>query len=573
MFRPRLAVILSLFAASISHAETFEFKHRLAEDLAQQVPVILRNFDPASGRLGKGIWICQDQNDMFPLAVAYSTPGSKYYRDAKLLEVIARTADPLIANMDANGKWTFRKKDNSTWGQIRMPWTYSRWIRTYMLVKDDLPPEVSEKWKQLLTSGYEKIGQHELTSLVNIPTHHAMGLYVAGKALERPEWCQQASEFLHRVIATQAEGGYWEEGSGPVVTYNFVYVDALGVYYSLSRDPLALTALSKAAEFHEHFTYPDGSSVETIDQRNPYHAGGTKGNVGFTFSPAGRRYLQSQWERLKNAKLGADAMAAMLAYGEEGPLDQPATASAGSLFVLRNKGVAEAATYRQGPWFVCVSALTTPLSTSRWIQDRQNFVSIYHDKAGLILGGANTKLQPAWSNFTFGDMALLQHKSGDSNPDFVPKPGLIHIPSSARLVEEPLGVDLTYGEHTCRIHIRIKSDRRLEYTIGTDAAGSQPLMAHLTLLPRMKQQVQSAAGQKIQLGQEPFAWTGQEVGGVLEYNKCRLHLPAHASVHWPALPHNPYRKDGHAEPGEGRIEVRIPFEPGTLEYKVDIEVE
>jgi hypothetical protein len=53
---------------------------------------------------------------------------------------------------------------------------------------------------------------------------------------------------------------------------------------------------------------------------------------------------------------------------------------------------------------------------SRWIQDRQNLVSLYHDKIGVILGGGNTKLQPLWSTFSVGDRAQFHHKAGDETP-------------------------------------------------------------------------------------------------------------------------------------------------------------
>ena len=66
-----------------------------------------------------------------------------------------------------------------------------------------------------------------------------------------------------------------------------------------------------------------------------------------------------------------------------------------------------AATVRHGPWFLCALAYTAPVANSRWYQDRQNLVSIYHDKTGLILGGGNTKLQPGVDKLTVGNMALL----------------------------------------------------------------------------------------------------------------------------------------------------------------------
>jgi len=62
--------------------------------------------------------------------------------------------DYLIEQQDEKGMWTFRKKDNSTWGRIYMPWTYSRWIRTFYLIKDAMPPDRRERWAKALQHGY-----------------------------------------------------------------------------------------------------------------------------------------------------------------------------------------------------------------------------------------------------------------------------------------------------------------------------------------------------------------------------------------------------------------------------------
>jgi hypothetical protein len=84
--------------------------------LVEHVPETLENFDPETGHFGKGIWICRDQDVMLPLAVVYGTKGeaNRYYKDPKLLEAIMKGGDALIDDMDANGQWVFRKKDNST---------------------------------------------------------------------------------------------------------------------------------------------------------------------------------------------------------------------------------------------------------------------------------------------------------------------------------------------------------------------------------------------------------------------------------------------------------------------------
>lgn len=559
-----LAIVVAslLLMPSPARGGDLQYKERLLDLLATRVPGILASFDAQTGRFGSGIWTCQDQHPMYPLAVAYATPGkgNRYYQDPKLLEVIVKSGGPLLENMDARGQWVFAKKDGSTWGNIWMPWTYSRWIRTFALIRDRMPPESRAAWTDALALGYSGIGKHELGHIHNIPAHHAMGLYIAGRTLDRSEWCTQAADFLAKVAASQSPGGYWSEGEGPVVVYNFVYVDALGTFYALSRDERVLPALERAAAFHRRFTYPNGSNIETIDQRNPYHETVAQGNVGFTFTPAGRSYLENQWTQSGWERLDPDLIASLLLYGAEGPLE-PAGQSEGT-FVLKEGGADRAATIRRGPWFLCLSAYTAPVSTSRWIQDRQNMASIYHDRVGLIAGGGNTKLQPAWSSFTVGDTALLAHAAGDTNPTFTPKGPLFHVPQAAELLDgDPPGLKLTCGPETCFIRLRIQDRETLEYEVETTAAGELPVIAHLTLLPDLDAPLQTAAGSSRATGAESWALSPDQIAGYFTYRGCRWELPVDASLHWPALPHNPYRIDGRADPAEGRLEIRIPLNP------------
>jgi hypothetical protein len=197
-----------LFILRSAGAAEFTYRDRLLDHLVEKVPGILESFDSDSGRFGTGIWICRDQHPMYPLAVAYSTKsdGNRYYKDSKLLEIIVKAGDPLIASMDERGQWIFAKKDGSTWGRIAMPWTYSRWIRTFQLVRDDMPPESRRAWTEALTIGYTEISRRCLGQVHNIPTHHAMGLYAAGKVLDRPAWCAQAARYMRSVVGRQVEG-------------------------------------------------------------------------------------------------------------------------------------------------------------------------------------------------------------------------------------------------------------------------------------------------------------------------------------------------------------------------------
>ncbi len=569
-----LIAIPAILMTANAEAAEFKFKDEIVSVLVKYVPGILESYDAETGHFGSGIWLCTDQNPMYPLAVAYAyeAPANKYYKDKELLEVIMKAGDALIDDADEMGRWEFRKKDGSTWGMILMPWIYSRWIRAYALIKDDMPPDRHERWTKALTLGYTSIIQQAINRIHNIPTHHAMGLYVAGKALDRPEWCEQASGFMMKVVDKQAEGGYWSENKGPVVSYNFVYIDALGTYYALSKDERVLPALEKSSTFHSYFVYPNGDRVETVDERNPYHTGIATGNVGFTFSPEGRAYLKQQWSLYGMDRLPADLIASLLLYGEEGPAAEAPPSESEHLDVLREGGADKAATLSYGPWFVCLSAYTAPVLESRWIQDRQNVVSIFHEKTGLILGGGNTKLQPAWSNFTVGDMDLLKHKAGDTSPDFAPKGELYHVPSEATLVREPdVGLNLRYGQEECRIRVRPRDSRTLEYQIEATASSGLPVIAHLTLIPHLKETLETGGGEKVTLGESPLNFTSEQLGGTLTHAGYTLHLPGNATLHWPALPHNPYRKDGSATPAEGRIEIRIPFDKQNSAYTITIE--
>jgi len=559
-------------AAADGHAAEVGFRDRCLADIVRAVAEILASQDPRTGRFGAGIWLVTDQDVMLPLAAAWATkgPGNPYYRNPQVLQAIMAAGDALIADQDETGQWEFRKKDGSTWGKIYMPWTYSRWIRSYGLIRDAMPPERRERWVKGLRLGFAGISRDRLRHVHNIPSHLAMALYFAGRYLDEPAWMEQAAEFMHKVVAAQHPDGYWSEHSGPVINYGFVYVDAVGTYYAASGDAAVLPALRKSAIFHMNFTYPDGTPVETVDERNPYHAGHVVPNAGFTVTAEGRAYVAQQLRLQGDAPIAADYAASLLLYGKEGP-GLPAGGLEGDHdFVL---GQGSAAVRRRGPWFLVVSAMTCPVANSRWIQDRQNLFSVYHDKVGLVLGGGNTKLQPGWSTFTVGDPTLLSHRQGDEEPKFQPPPGILHVPTGAKLVMgDALGLDLEYGEQRCSVRIKVIDARHAECIWSATGPCEQPVAAHLTVLPRLKGKVARADGKAVVLGGDAFAWPAGAFGQWIEHAGFRLNVPTAAGVRWPVLPHNPYRKDGRAEASEGRLVIDLPFSSEGGEQRIGVEI-
>ncbi|HQO36582.1 MAG TPA: hypothetical protein PLG59_18105, partial [bacterium] len=187
--------------------------------------------------------------------------------------------------------------------------------------------------------------------------------------------------------------------------------------------------------------------------------------------------------------------------------------------------------------------------------------------------------------------------AGDTDPDFVPKGELYHVPGSATLIhKDALGLDLTYGPEQCAIRLNIKDPKTLEIRLESTQSSNLPVAAHWTLLPRPAEksqivlievnmanlpgeqsikagdELQTGSGEAVALTDAAIDLSADRLGGMLTYAGYRLRLPQTASVHWPALPHNPYRKDGRAEPKEGRIEIRIPFDKDHQAHSIILEI-
>jgi hypothetical protein len=544
---------------------------QLLKSLISAVPDILSS-QKENGQFGTEPWICVDQNVLLSLAAAWALEKSPYQHNPEVLSAIVRGGDALIEAQDEQGMWTFRKKDYSTWGQILMPWTYSRWILAYHLVRDAMSDDARAHWEQALLLGFEAISKTALHRIHNIPAHHAMGLYCAGIVFEREDWKAQAQTFLGKVVEAQSPYGWWSEHFGPVVRYNFKYSDALGIYYAMSEDEKVLDALERAARYHASYTYPDGSPVDTVDERNPYHSGMHLGNPGFSHTPAGRGYLMQQHALYLKAgnRFDADYAAHLLLYGGEGPIEKIAAARDRHTYRMGD----QALIVRRRPWFLSLSAFVCEPPDNRWIQDRQNFVSVFHDRTGLIVGGGNTKLQPLWSTFTVGDPSLLKHIPGDEDPDFYPTGFLLHVPdhASVREDEDTPGLILRYGPETCSVTLIPRSDTELNLIYETTSMSGSSVEAHLTLIPHLDRPLRMASGEQIQLEEEPLEWSTKGDGNWIEHAGWRLSLPRGSRAIWPVLPHTPYRKGGEATIEEARLVIALPFSPKISRYEVTLDI-
>ncbi len=415
------------------------------------------------------------------------------------------------------------------------------------------------RWDKAITLGVTGIIKHykyldDHSELQNIPAYNATGVYLAGQLLHHNDWCAAASKYLRRIAGAQDKDGFWTEHLGPVMNYNFVYVDALGLYYGMSHDKEVFPALEHAANYHANFVYPDGTPVETVDERNGYENSVPFGNVGFTFSDVGRGYLLSQYLKRKSRSEPApvDAIASIAIYGQDGPVTRP-DANANAQYIMGNN---DALTARNGPWFLCLSAYHADLSTSRWIQDRQNFLSLFHEKTGLLIGGGNSKLTPLWSTFTAGDTSLLFHKPGDEDPNFIPPKGLIHTPSDVKLDPAKNQLTLAYGDATCTVRVefvRLRPPhqnhlRAYHELIPPHRSPHPPLRPHARTVGIRPHQ--------IHFHRATFFPHPRPARRILLPPRLQNHPPAHRQTHLASPPSQPIRKRWKRHlPAEGHLPV------------------
>jgi hypothetical protein len=159
--------------------------------------------------------------------------------------------------------------------------------------------------------------------------------------------------------------------------------------------------MERGLEFQIKYVYPDGSLVETLDGRARYSSD-PPAAAHFVFSQLeeGRRFAKFLVAQLTRRgtmlPLSSSLLLNLLYYHEGDESKLPIEKKSYNL----NSG-SKATVRRKAPWFYALSGFTAPTTRNRWGLDRQNFVSVWHEGVGLIIGGGNSKGQSEWSNFIF----------------------------------------------------------------------------------------------------------------------------------------------------------------------------
>jgi len=455
------------------------------------------------------------------------------YHDKKMLALALRIGD-FCASENEKGRFTPRL--DSDWD------TYS-WLETYRLLKSELGAERETRWKKaieeniapLYPRAVERIDYAWYNSpfITTSPNHYAQWaelLYLGGKVFGNADWEKVGAQILHRFASVeQTPDGYWGEHdrSSPTIGYDHLTLQAVGVYWEHSKDPAALEAMRRSTDFHKYFTYPDGNPVELLNDRNRYWRVSAWSQFAFSHFADGRRYAEFLASFFRPDELSMDSLGRLAQdalYYHEGPTAPiPQDQTRYSYRLRIPVGIR-----KTGPWVVALSGIVdTQAVTNQFMLDRQAHLSVFNQKTGLIIAGANSKRQP--------ELATFWEKLDGT---------VYHMPMSSRLQmsDEQDRLSLAYNTFFTDLYVPPPSDGKLklrfvmtaQYPTPQDARGTLQLCLHAG------EELETASGKKIKLGIERIELQPDAIGGWIRHHGWRMEVDPKARLVWPIYPHNPY---------------------------------
>jgi hypothetical protein len=501
---------------------------------------------------------------MAAVLYAKSNPANPCYQDPKMLETALAIGDLLAAEQEQGrfAKALDRHRDSYMW------------LEAFRVLESKLGEERRARWRRALIDYLTPLAADVAKRrdypwytgpyLGTSPNHYSLWsstIYLAGRVLKKKEWEDLGASVMHRFAAEeQSPDGYWGEQnrSGPTTGYDYLTLTGVALYWEHSRDRSALNALRRNTGFHKYYTYPDGAPVETHNDRNRYWSETMWGQFGFSNFPDGRRYSEflvdtyptdRPWLEMLG-RLAQDAL-----YYHEGPTEpipQDKENYAHQMSV-------PAGIRKTGPWVIALSGLTDAPSASQFRLDRQGHMSVFHNKVGLIITGANSKRQP--------ELATFWEKVGGQ---------LYYMPSSTRLrmdgSEDQLA--LAYNSFFSVLEIPRPSEREAQFrfVIHTKGRGAESSL-NLQLCLKGGQQLETGAGKKIVLSEEALELGPEDIGGWIRHNGWRLHTDAQARLVWPVKPFNPYSNGPETgiRNAVGALSVPLQRVSETIAFRIEAE--
>lgn len=473
---------------------------------------------------------------LIAMAVLYARrhPANHDFQDRSILALALRIGD-LLAAEDEAGRFAPRL---DSYRDAYM------WLEAYRLLEPQLGDARARRWRGCLERNigalapdtaawkdFPSYGGVFIGTSINHLAFWSAALFLAGKTFGHEDWKASGATVLRRLAETeQDQDGFWGEHNpqGPTIGYNYLTALAVGVYYEHTRDAVALEALRRATTFHEFCTYPDGNAAELLNDRNRYWEVSPWAHFAFSNFPDGRGYAELLSRHIPADNMDMDTLgniAQNALYYHDGAVALcPPSTPAYTHRIGKATGIR-----KSGPWVVVLCGLIdTPLPLSQWFLERQSHVSLFHEKTGLIISGANSKNQP--------ELATLRERTAGA---------VYNLPIGSRLVMGTSEDRLAVAHHrfTCDIvatHPQ-QDQTRLEFQIA--GRGPVPDEAHLTLQLHVQPGVplETGTGLSVIPGAERIELGPDALAGCVRHHGWTLQTDPDAKLIWPVFPYNPYR--------------------------------
>jgi hypothetical protein len=500
---------------------------------------------------------------ILPPAVLYAKQhrDNARHRDRAMLDLAIRIGDLLASESE---KGTYEPRLDSDWD------TYM-WLEAWRLLERELGAERRSRWQREIEKNIALLVEdardrldfpwYNSPYIGTSPNHYALwaaNLYLGGRVFGNQAWEELGRQILRRfALVEQTPDGYWGEHSrsGPTPGYNHLTLSALAVYWEHSQDRDVLPALRRATDFHKYFTFLDGTPADVLNDRNRYWGVSAWAQFAFTNFADGRgyaRFLTSFFEPETLTVDQAGRLAQDAVYYREGAVEPaPQTLKAYSRRLNIPAGIRKA-----GPWQVCLSGIIdTRAIHSRFYLDRQGHVSVFHERAGLIITGANSKRQPELATFS-------EIVAGE----------VVHMPLSSRLEMGGAAdrLSLAYNTFFSDLYIAAPAGDglTLRFVIsGRGAPAKEPKLT-LQLCLKAEETLETGAGRKMVVGTERIQLEPADIRGWIRHRGWTMTVDPTARLLWPVYPHNPYTDGPETDISRavGALSVPLALKPRPGKY-------
>jgi len=422
---------------------------------------------------------------------------------------------------------------------------------------------------------------HMTSSNMGTSTNHvaimAAALLRWAQDAGRQEWAVLARETALKIVRDQHPDGWWAETTGgPTFLYNCLTMTAMGRVAVATGEDVFMQSALRAAGVHMRFSYPDGCFVETVDGRCRYHSVPMIwGGFVFSRTPAGRGYAALRMRTVRERspvttaiRYSGEHLALMCedhALWKPGEVEPPPCLRRRYVETLSVGGMIR----REGPWAVgFASEAHFPRPGANFTIDRQNILSVWHARTGLIVNGSGEDDRPETATFRINPMWSSQHRLQVAE-EISMEPG--------RAKGAPATLTAEYRGGTCRMEVRFVSPTELDVRFTAGCAESL-YPVHLTVPLELAYggELRWRGGRKVLAPGERCDLAAEETGGSLGFGAWELEVSplgegaAPARLEWPYDPHNPYSPDKKSSPGMhvGLLRVELPPDGARLVIRI-----